>query len=62
VESRPESRPKAELLDALVRYLLRRGVSDLSCARPQPRSGRRRMLIYYFGSPERLLFAAMEGR
>ncbi|HJW69176.1 MAG TPA: hypothetical protein VJ829_07460 [Candidatus Binatia bacterium] len=63
MESRPESRRKAELLDALVRYLLRRGVSDLSLRPAAAMFGTTaRMLIYYFGSRERLLFAAMEGR
>ena len=61
MESRPESRRKAELLDALVRYLLRRGVSDLSLRPAAAALGTTaRMLIYYFGSRERLLFAAME--
>jgi AcrR family transcriptional regulator len=45
-----------------VRYLLR-GVSDLSLRPAAAALGTTaRMLIYYFGSRERLLFAAMEGR
>jgi AcrR family transcriptional regulator len=55
-----ESRRKAELLDALVRYLLRRGVSDLSLRPAAAVLGTTAlMLIYYFGLRERLLFAAM---
>ena len=45
-----------------MRYLLQ-GVSDLSLRPAAAALGTTaRMLIYYFGSRERLLFAAMEGR
>ena len=55
------ARRKAHLLDAFVRYLLRRGVSDISLRPAAAALGTSpRMLIYYFGSRKRLLFDAME--
>ena len=52
---------KAELLTAFIRYLLRRGVSDISLRPAAAALGTSpRMLIYYFGSRQRLLFAAVE--
>jgi AcrR family transcriptional regulator len=53
-------RRKAELLEAFVQYLLRSGVHDLSL-RPAAAALKTspRMLIYYFGSREQLLFKAI---
>ena len=61
VPSARTARRKAQLLDAFIRYLLRRGVSDISL-RPAAAALRTspRMLIYYFGSRKRLLFSAIE--
>src|SRR5262249_22058144 len=61
VPSDRTARRKAQLLDAFVRYLLRRGVSDISLRPAAAALGTSpRMLIYYFGSRKRLLFDAME--
>src|SRR5262249_3587112 len=60
VPSDRTARRKAQLLDAFVRYLLRRGVSDISLRPAAAALGTSpRMLIYYFGSRKRLLFDAM---
>jgi AcrR family transcriptional regulator len=60
VESDRTARRKAELLDDFIRYLLRRGVSDISLRPAAPALGTSpRMLIYCFGSRRRLLFAAV---
>jgi AcrR family transcriptional regulator len=55
-----ERRP-AELLDAIVEYLVQKGVSELSL-RPLARAvgSSPRGLLYYFGSKEELLSAAIE--
>jgi AcrR family transcriptional regulator len=61
VPSTRTARRKAELLTAFIRYLLRRGVSDISLRPAAVALGTSpRMLIYYFGSRQRLLFAAVE--
>ncbi len=54
-----EKRP-AELLDAIVRYLLKHGLSDLSL-RPLAKSvgSSPRVLLYYFGSKEELVAAVI---
>ena len=54
-----EQRP-AELLDAIVGYLIRNGVADLSL-RPLAKAvgSSPRVLLYYFGSKEELLMRAL---
>ena len=54
-----EKRP-AELLDAIVGYLIRRGVASLS-RRPLARAVRSspRVLLYYYGSKEKLIVKAL---
>ncbi len=54
-----EKRP-AELLDAIVRYLLKNGLADLSL-RPLAKAVRSspRVLLYYFGSKEQLVMAVI---
>jgi len=60
VPSQRTARRKAQLLDAFIRYLLRRGVSDISLRPAAAALGTSpRMLIYYFGSRKGLLFDAM---
>jgi len=55
-----ESRP-AELLDAIVGYLIKHGVADLSL-RPLAKAvgSSPRVLLYYFGSKEELLIGALK--
>lgn len=57
----PDARRKAELLDAVVDYLLRNGLSDLTL-RPlaEALGTNARMLIYYFGSREELITEALQ--
>lgn len=57
----PDARRKAELLDAVVDYLLRNGLSDLTL-RPlaEALGTNARMLIYYFGSREDLITEALQ--
>jgi AcrR family transcriptional regulator len=52
---------KEEILDAIVEYILRRGVGDLSLRPLAAATGTRaRLLIYHFGSKEALIVEAME--
>lgn len=58
---RPDPRRKAELLEAVVDYLLRHGLADLTL-RPLAKAlnTHARMLLYHFGSREQLIIDALQ--